>query len=499
MLSRINEPHDAEEVENHPFRLHINFSVFPNLTFTARDIQFCHLEGEMGESHVLDGANVISSEFVNFHAHHTTWRRTDVKDCSLKDAVFEDSDLHFTSWLNDVFVNVVFRRVTITDVVLTDCTFIGTTFEDCDLSHMLIKRCTLVDCAFLRCRTSNKLIEASVLRRTSFSSTDIEVATVLENFGLSSTLCTGLAVFVDRPSMRMIKPGLLMREVESDSLSPIQQLKLAYFVTGTLPIGVLERALDVASWIPLCRVPSSFAQILHGFASFLLGEFEDDRLIAAPLLRLYSTARALAGTVATATDTPLRAEFEAAIAAASLTLLPLFEQHLTWVQKLSTTHFPRLQFLAEGPPQPAYFDSTLRELLGENASFRVESVIPSNSPSILTLLFEHEATLVTLISIFLASRFRFELNKIQTEEVSARPALIGGQGEKSRALEVRGADKFLAFDAGMAPGERLAYHIRAYALFPQGVAAILQLEIGLALVTKIRSVLLEILRPPKSE
>jgi len=495
----IIEPKDASEVEARPLRLHINFSLFAALNFTARDIHFCRLEGEMGASHLLNAANVVSCELVNLHAKHTVWRRTDVKDCSLKDTVIDDSDMHFTSWLSNVFIDISFSRVTLTDVVMSDCTFIRAVFTDCNLSHMLMKRCSFIDCTFQRCQTSNKLIEASVLRHTRFEGTDLEVATILENYGLSSTLCSDVVVYLDRPTGVVADLNRLRQDAEGDSLLPIQQLKLAYFITGSLPVNVLERALDVSSWLPLCRVPSSFALLLDGFATFLLGEFENDSLIAAPLLRLYSTARGLAGTLATSTDTPLQVEFEAAIAAASLKLLPIFEQHLELTQALSIVHFPRATFLAEGPTNIVYFDSLLREVLGDRAPFHVESVAPMNSPSLLTLLVEHEGTLATLISVFLASRLRLEIHKLRTQELlETKSTLSPLQEDVNGALALRGAEKLLAFDAGMNPSDRLAYHIRAYALFPQGIAAVLHLDIGLGVIPKLRSVLLDIVRPKKS-
>jgi uncharacterized protein YjbI with pentapeptide repeats len=499
MLTPASQPKDASEVEYNPLHLIIDFSLFQRLCFKARDIQYCRLKGWMNASHELNTANVVSSEFVDFHAHGTTWHRTDVKDCALKDVEIVDSNLDFTSWLNDVFIGAAFTRVIFTHTVITDCTFMDSSFEDCDLSHMLVKRCRFANCRFTRCRTSNKLMEASVLRDTRFDGTDLELATIFENYGLSSALCSAMTVFVDRPGQEAANPALLWEQAHDERLLPIQRLKLAYFVNRSLPAELLDEALDISSWLPLCRVPSSFAVILDGFASFLLDEFNDERLVLSPLLRLYTAARQLSSTLASLTETALRAEFEAAIAAAALKLLPPFEEHLLLVQALSRRSLPRIQFLAEGPTEPEFFQSFLREVLGEEAAFRVESVVPQNSPSILTVLVENETTLATLVSIFLASRLRFELSKVQLGDLlGSKPALGPEAPAPATSLPVPSHQKLIAFDVGMDEGERLVYHLRAYALFPQGIAAVLRLDIGLGLVTKVRQVLLDLLRPRKA-
>lgn len=513
MKELFQESIDLGDLATTPKKRMINFTKIVNIHFKAKNIDSCRLTGIMTSKHKLNGINVISSEMIGLKSTKVNWARTDIKDSSIRQTNFSRCSFDITSIMNNVVADTKFAYCTFNDTSITDTIFVNVTFTHCNLSNLIIKNCNFVRCVFNLCKTNNKLIEHCVVDRVQFYETNIFLETIQENFGMSKyefrgcKIKIGIAYIDKRRALSKITNILK----EHDEITPLEKLKLEFFVTGSLKnaAATLDDALKMGSWITLCRIPATFTLLLNGFSSFLINQYESDRVPLSPLLKLYYASNELAtGGLSETTNTVLRTEFLATIYSASMKLLPYFENYLALIDRLSLSYFPRMGFRAEGPLDKRYYENILSEAVGQR-KITIEKLIERNSPVDLWLFIQNRPDLVALLAIFIASRLKIEIQSIQgrmlqkenlEQEQSSRIDKSQARENTTALIETtkEESQKMLSFEIGLSETVSPTYRFKIHALFPRGVAASLLIETRVTIIYKIRNVLLELLKPHKS-
>lgn len=508
MSIQYRTPLSKKEITDSPRGLRIDFSRLRSLKL-HKNIHHSFLTGSIRPVHLITG-NIIASELFQLKVKGVDWRSNDVKDCLIKESAFIDNNLGVTALMNNIVATTLYERCSFYDATFTDTVFENVIFRRCDLRSLVIKRCNFLNCKFDYCRTSNKLIEHCILENTLFTSTDIQLETILENFGVvESHFVDGKIRVGDRKLAKEKGRGAIRKIIKEDeSLTTLERFNLSAFVEPELSnaAGALDAALDIKTWLPLCRIPSTFNNLLSGFASLLINHYEAGRLPISPILRLYVIT-----TQFDKVPTPNLhlSQFQANWSSVSSKLLPYFQQHLSLIEEITQERFPRLAFSVEGPIESQYYDDFFAASLNIPA-VTIESVIPRNSPADLLLFIKDHAVFAALISIFLSSRFKVEIEDLRNKSLidQRRP------GKTPTPLKPRSkAQESVALPNSMTPGSQVSqllsfeigppnnipamYKFHLYALFPERIAIDFQMDMRLGLIYKVRDVLIDLISPRK--
>ena len=428
----------------------------------------------------------------------------------IKNSHFSESNLNVSGVMNNIIINTVYENCSFYNSTFTDTIFESTTFSNCDLTSLVIKRCTFKDCQFISCKTSNKLIEYCVLEGTSFSHTDIRLETILENFGNDGATFEGGKILINERKYSKTEPRdkfekLLQYEI---SLTSLERFNILFFLNSDFKtVGyALDEALKVETWLPLCRVPSTFNNLFIGFTSFLVNQYEANRLPVSPLLRLYFLTTQFDKQ---SLSNQHMADFRANWASVSMRLLPYFEDHLFLVDKIVQEDFPYAFLIVDGPADKDYFRKLFYDTI-QLKDFQIRSIVPKNSPAEILLFFKDHFPYAALISIFLSSRVKFEIEGLKTDRLTDAhsrtlmlEAPIKKHGIKKALTSVRRKGSapplphLFSFEIGKPAEIPSIYRLRLAALFPERIAFDLQIDLKLTLIYKLRNILIEILRPHK--
>jgi hypothetical protein len=510
MTTEYRRPNHRDEISKSPKGLRIDFSEFKSIRI-SHSIESCYLTGQMSSSHKIKG-NIIGSEIFKLHSENIDWRRNDVKDCLIKSSLFKKSNLNVSALMNNVISDCVYDCCTFYDATMTDTVFDRVKFRHCDLSGLVIKRCTFIGCTFASCVTNNKLIEHCVLDQTRFVRTEIRLSSIVDNYGLTQDLFVGGGVEIEEKMLNKRQAIISLKHLLTDIyLTPLEKLKVKYFVEGNLEgcADELDAALQMNTWIPLCRIPSTFSYLLAGFSTFLINQYESNQLPLSPLLRLYYATTQMDRQPS---HNLLMSDFQANLSAASMKLLPYFENFLILLEDLSHENYPNARFLTPQTMSREYYDQFFSKTLS-NRGIVIKEIVPGNSPAELWLFCQDHACFAALLSVFLASRIKLEITSLKkstllksrgssTEDQRIIPSIEPPKGESSDQTDlvpVRGKyPQRLSFELGTPPEGPLTYQLKIYALFPERIAINLQLEMKLGVIYKIRMLLLDLLKPHRA-
>jgi len=501
-------PKSNAEIMKSPKGMIIDFSKIKSVKL-SRNIEHCYLTGLVHKRHSID-SNIITSELFELIAKGVNWEGNDIKDSLIKKSRFSEANLNVSGIMNNIIIDTVYENCSFYNSTFTDTIFESTTFSNCNLTSLVIKRCTFKNCQFISCKTSNKLIEYCVLEDTSFLHTDFRLETILENFGNDGTSFDGGEILINEK--KYSKTGandeferLLQDEI---SLTSLERFNLLFFLNSDFKkIGyALDEALRVETWLPLCRVPSTFNNLFSGFTSFLVNQYEANRLPISPLLRLY--------TLTTQFDKQSfpnqhMVDFRANWSSISMRLLPYFEDHLFLVDKIVQEDFPYAFLIVDGPADKDYFRKFFYDSI-QLKDFQIRSIVPKNSPAEILLFFKDHYPYAALVSIFLSSRLKIEIERLRADRLTSadsralmlesptkkqgvKKALTSGKGKGSGHL----LPHLFSLEIGKPAEIPSIYRLRLAALFPERIAFDLQIDLKLSLIYKLRNILIEILRRGK--
>lgn len=392
-----------------------------NLSNIRADQVFIHelrrvqLEGSISDFTVPDRCNIIESQLVGFATENVDFSRCDFKDNGIINSEFSRTKFVGTGFVLNTVSKTRFSECNFFDTVIQNCEFYDVVFDGCDFTSLVIKDCVFTQCSFKRSKTSNKLFEMCLLNDCHFDETQLQIQTVLENFGLCSKQLT-----VSLRSHRVDHQHTLLdcaalEEMLSSEVHPLARLALHYFIVGDLRDGSehLDSALNVGYWIRTQSTIGSFSIVLTKLCEFLLRLHENNELAYLPLVQLHAVTSALA--LALPTDIRMR-QAEFAVYGAQLSIARQIEDLGICVQKFTETKKRNWTFLVEAKHPKSYFKRELPELFRRGLP-RIVSLVPHNSPWEMLLSFPSSAVVGSFLALFFATRTRIELHRILNSSI----------------------------------------------------------------------------------
>ncbi len=436
--------------------------------------------------------NFVESVLYNTIAEDVDFTECDFKDTQVKNSTFArvkfDNGTFATSFLSDC----TFHDCTFYNTAVYNSEFHCVTFRHCDLAHLLIKHSRFVECAFIDCTTSNRLIEMSTLDGTYFEHTDIQLQTITGNFGLTRHDIVNSRIRSDqlRENFSFLSEEDLRNYFASPRLSPIEKLRIEYFLNPDLTLGseYLDESLNLSRWTRVYKNPGSFTEMLERFSEFIVNLYENDRITMQAILLLHHVTSTLTAGMNPTEDAHRLA---LSLGGTHLVLSRIVESFLETLQFLAGANEKSIVFLVDGPNDKEFFYKELAFLF-QGSDVEITNLVVHNSPLDLHLT-AHLGTIIPFTAAFLATRTRLQIFKLR-ERASAMRA---SRSERSTALVSkrqpnREIDRLIAINAGMSPSGT-NYEIQVKSLLPGSLLLDLRLQFGTKTAGKIRKVLLAIL------
>jgi uncharacterized protein YjbI with pentapeptide repeats len=449
---------------------------------SAKDIRRKRLSGRVQPGQSFEG-NFVESRLQNVEFEQVNLARCDWKDCRIEGALLIDCDLGHASFITNAFFNSRFVRCRFPDTGISDCSFMECIFDECDFTSIIVKTSRFESCHFVKCRTSNRIVESSLLLETRWERMQLEIATVLGNFGLRRSelhQCT-LVRRIGGSEQDASKTEL----TERDALSPIEEFRLSYFETGIVDGNseILDKALHLGNWGKDAVIQASLGVQLSGFAQFLLALYMSDQMPFYPLLLLHSQNFNFLEWLSDRGEALPLYQVAAGVHLTLTREVDGFLFKLTDVTRaLSSSQI--LHLVAEGPVDVSYFQNWFGQQ--ELSRVKVLAVRPRHSPVDLTVLVPDYPAVVVLAGLLLATRLRFELSRV-SEDLRVTNGHSAQTAQTSQPL--------IAFSAGLSSSRPAEYEINVRTLLPRSLLVDLHLNVSVAVFKRVREVLVGVLKP----
>jgi hypothetical protein len=331
-----------------------------------------------------------------------------------------------------------------------------------------------------------------MLDDTYFEHTDIQLQTIISNFGITKDNLVDSRIRSDqvREAFSFLSLDDLRTYFNDERFSPIEKLRLEYYLNSDLTAGseYLDEALNLSRWTRVYKNPGSFAEMLESFSEFIVNLYDNDKITTQAVLLLHHVTSTLTASMNPTEDTHRVA---LALGGAHMILSRIVETFLETLQLLVAADDKSIVFLVEGPNEKEYFHRELAPLF-RDSNIEITDLVVHNSPLDLHLT-AHLGTIIPFAAAFLATRTKIQIFKLRTRSNSRR--VTGHQ--QSTALAVssrqhREIDQLIAINAGMSPSGS-SYEIQVKSLLPGALLLDLRLQFGTRTAGKIRKILIDIL------
>jgi len=456
------------------------------------DLVGYRLTGQARQIHDLSSHNFISCVFDHVFANEIDLTRCDFKDVLVKDSHFRRCLIQASTHSTSFYSNSTFEECDFTNGAHTGCEYRHVTFAACQLSNLLTKNSRLTDCTFDKCETRTHVFEGNVFLRTAFIQTNLELRTILLNFGIKRALTSGCRIRDERASEAhtFVDEHELRTVLEAHATDPLALLSTIYFTDGSLLSGGkdVDAAFDIKSWIGLTHQPTSFAQLVESLAEFLVNCFESDEVEIHKILLLHDVTREI---LAKSADDAAGNRARLSFGGIHLALSRIVETYLLLLADALRSTPSMVHVLVKGPPSVAHFEEVLSEVL-THCGVSIVDARPHNSPTELMFVELIPGGRFFLIALLLATFVRFQLVAHSTATREQPPA---SKPKKKRSRsDVAKRTEFFELSAGLSAEQQKAYELRLKALMPlTSLVVELKLAVSTQLIQKLRGVIIRIL------
>lgn len=406
---------DLMRVESHPFDMDIDFSLISEIKFLAKEIRNCRVTGAIGPQHDFNRCNLVTSKLIAVNGFEANFDNVDFKDSLISDCTFQKSRFSIGAIAGCIVTGSRFIECSYRDLSVTETEFRNVTFEDCDLSKMLIKDCRFIGCFFQNCITSNKLFEASLVLDCGFENTELELRTIISNFGITTNQLES-SPFRDFPTF---KAGATFQEAlenifGSMGLSDVERFRFGYFCNPSeaLISSELDKLLDSETWRSQFTIPRNFVSSFSGFVDFLLHLYDRGVLPVYVIWRIHAGTAELASSASSNSD--MVSLLYKPLMGIQMTLARLIEEQVAIYEKLLEQCDNQITLIVEGPLEKKYYQNELEHLF-HGSSTTITRLVPHNSPSELTLVANHLSDIAPFIAFFVCTRMNFEIQQLRAE------------------------------------------------------------------------------------
>lgn len=447
------------------------------------DVSKYRLRGDVQAPHDFENHNYVGCMFdgnriSGFHMLHM-----DFKDCTFVVAQINACKIESCAFVNCIFEKSTFSSGAFHNCTFQDCRFFDCQFVDFNLGNAFIKGCRISESGFFRCATDNHVFEECLFSNSSFEYCELQIDTVLKNYGLSHALMVGCTIR-DR---RLREGGTPMVLDEIKAYPPpdrdlIARLRLEYFRAESFLGGsaALDDCLTNGSWLTELHNDFAIGDKIGQFIEFLVNLWERNELPCHALLLAHDMTRQLIDALQTLEDEQEYYRVLLAVMGTHMVLARKVERFLLALEHIRDTLADRpFVLIVNGPADPDFYRNYLPELFCAGDT-RILAAKPHNSPSELFLCG------VTGLAWFLASLERFRL---ETYVAAA---------SKTAATAVGSADTGTALALSYKKGGALELRARAAVPFSSLVMD-LDIAVSTKLIGKFRDLVVKMLQPEADE
>ena len=477
------------EISTKPQNLTIDFSVIDEVSFVAKDILRCELKGNMTEFHKLNRINIVQCSARELNSTKVDYSYVDFKDSSFFGCTTKDSVFDYGAIINDYYQDCSFQGSRFNNLSITGTEFYGTLFSSCNLEHMVIKSCKFINCKFINCTTSNKLFETSLLLNCKFINTNIEIKTIIENFGITSDNLEDVQIRDKslKENYHFIPINKVKLAENNGHLNEIEKFKIEYLLNrNILTLGgqLLDSTFIIDNWLDLCNIPSNFNEQLTLYYDFLIYHYDNNSLPFYLLLKFHSMTAELAY------KHQLKPDLYRAVMGVHMSLTRLVEDFID-IMRICTSvqQFGTIRVLASGPVEIKYYEEHLGHLLN-NSNLRIEKVVLHNSPTEIIFSWESLKDIIPLICLVLSVKFKLGLTKLK---IANNEVTLKEDGIK----EVSNNLQLFDYESGFSKEDMQLYQIKIKALMPGNLLLDLRLGISTIILGRLRSIVIDLLDPIK--
>lgn len=482
-----------ERIAMDPIKLEINFSEIEKIEILAQEILECSINGVFGPLHKIKQGNIVQCRVDDFGSLNADLEYVDFKDSSITNSNFKDSSFDYAAFINCNYENVQFEQCHFHNVSITGCEFYNVTFLNCKLDHMVIESCKFYNCNFFDSTTSNKLFEICLFTDCRFDRTDIQIQTILDNFGLSNSDLIDSKIRSKTVNEDFVFTDPVAWRNENNP-NKIQEFRLEFFVSSKCVLEgseILDRTFALGSWLENARIPSTFNNQFTLFHEFLIELYDTGKSTLFPLIKLHALSSSLINAEG------INKTVLSSIYGVHMTLSRFIERFLDLVVREANSADNPIVILVNGPVEPDYYMSEL-DFIFNHVNLSILKVKKHNSPNELLLSWDKIQDLLPLISLLLATRLKFELKKIENSWMDK----LDRESIQSIAMKIdspdEGIQKF-SFDLGVDSDRQYLYGLKLKSIFPGGLFMEFGLHISTKKISVLRQVLVEILKKSGSE
>lgn len=464
----------------------------------AIDLINCTITGAARPIHELERHNFISCVFEAAVFRDVNLTGCDVKDTLVLNCEFSRCRINAATHTASIYRETEFSDCNFHNAAITDSEFHGVRFVGCDLDNVLVKNCRFYDSTFVECMTSTHVFENCIFVRTLLDRTEIELRTIVSNFGLKSGLMVQCRVRdgrANRPFAYVPTEDIPATALQ-DRGDPLAILSIRYFVDGHM-LGAedgFDEAFDLRRWAQMARQPASFAQLIELFAEFLVTAYENSEVDMHKLLLLHDVTRQI---VYDRSTDAVSYRYAVSFGGIHLALSRFVEDYLDTLYSIWDADRPDLWVVAEGPLSSDYFEDRLAGFLS-HCGLRVGEVRPYNSV-LLQLIEAVDGGKFFALALILASFVKLELKATH----SSNFRLLGSSGEATAGgagiVPAIGGEPFEFFHiaSGMTGDKKRAYELRVKSLVPTtSIVVDLKLVVSTGFVRKIRQIIVRMADEP---
>lgn len=478
-------------------------TVNPN-EFFVNDLTRLTITGEIPAGPNFKKVNFVQSTLFEITATGVDFSECDFKDTLLKGARFSRCSFNGGMFATSFFMDCLFEECTFYNLAASNSEFHRTSFINSDLENIIVKSSKFRRCLFRNCSTTNKIAEMSTLDETHFERTEIQLETITENFGLRRSDLEGSLVRSGRTreDYTHLTTEQLKNYSESGGLTAIERLRLEYFLVESLIGGsaVLDEALDLSAWIETYQNPGTFVELLNSFSEFLVQLYDSQRSTVHPILLLHYVTSSIR-------DESLNTSFirvAQSLGGTHMILSRIVEEYLVSLnQAFNSLEKPTLTLLVEGSYGEPFYQKELEPwMVGGAHLSRFE---PHNSPFVLEIVAESISSLVPLLALFLATRTRVEILRIQSRDKASRSYKSLPSTEqpvespKTSASQSSAPESVFLFDLGAKAASDDSYQLRLKSLLPGSLLFDFRLQVSTQLVGRMRKALIALSDSPSKK
>nr|WP_321462454.1 pentapeptide repeat-containing protein [uncultured Cohaesibacter sp.] len=480
---------DAVFLQDQLNGVELNFTDLNSFSTNSQEIRNSILTGKHTQRHKLRPANIVLSTIRELVSDGGSFSYVDCKDSYFQNSQFKGCCFDFAALINCEFRNCVFSNCTFHNVSITSVEFFDVEFRDCALDHMVIEDCRFWNCDFSNCTTSNKLFEFCLLADCNFENVDLQVQTLVGNFGIANKSLSDCRI--RDGSIGEDFRFLSDQEIAAVACSTdIEAFKIAYYLNPEVTLEgseTFDRIFEPEAWLGTAKIPLTFANLIRLTKEFLFFLYDSGRCFYHSIIRFHSLTGLLVR------SDRLSENAQITVYGVHIALAKTVEQFIDQVINTakSATNPLRLQVL--GPVDRSYYVNEYPYLFGF-PGLTITDVRRMNSPNELMLGWSQHTHLLPVIALFFASRLKFELTDIG-ERLKLDRLPVQGPGQSDSVLPLPSSDtrKLVQLKIGFDHQNPTDYGITLKSIFPGDLLLEFGLHVSTKHITKIRGFLLRIL------